>query len=69
MAESRDRDNVFLVTAEGEEKFVVTGKTGFPFFGRLIRDCMDRTETAMTQEHVLNAMRITIEAENRAQRL
>ena len=69
VAESRDRDNVFLVTAEGEEKFVVTGKTGFPFFGRLIRDCMDRTETAMTQEHVLNAMRITIEAENRAQRL
>lgn len=69
VAESRDRDNVFLVTAEGEEKFVVTGKIGFPFFGRLIRDCMDRTETAMTQEHVLNAMRITIEAQNRAQRL
>lgn len=66
---TRDRDNVFLVTADREQKFTVTGKVGFPFFGDLISDCINRTEKAMAQEHVLNAMAIAIRAEHTAQRL
>jgi hypothetical protein len=34
---------------EGESHLQAGGQIGFPFFGRLIRDVLDRTETAMTQ--------------------
>ncbi|MDR1834652.1 MAG: Gfo/Idh/MocA family oxidoreductase [Fusobacteriaceae bacterium] len=56
-------DNVYWVDAAGEHFENVTGKTGFVFFGQLIRDCVNRTSSAMTQAHVLEAMRIAIEAE------
>lgn len=36
-------DLVFLVNACGEKRFDVQGKVGFPFFGQLILDCMNRT--------------------------
>lgn len=62
-------DLVYLVTRDREEKFHVTGKVGFVFFGDFILDCMERTERAMTQEHVFNAMRVTIEAESMAQHI
>ncbi len=64
---STEGDHVIWVDSQGEHKEQVTGKTGFVFFGRFIRDCMDRTELAMTQEHVFEAMRVTIEAQEQAQ--
>ena len=54
------------VDSRGEHKEQVTGKVGFVFFGRFIRDCLERTEAAMTQEHVFEAMRVTIEAQEKA---
>ncbi|MDR1832741.1 MAG: Gfo/Idh/MocA family oxidoreductase [Fusobacteriaceae bacterium] len=56
-------DNVYWVDGEGEHRENVTGKIGFIFFGQFIRDCVNRTETAMTQAHVLEAMKIAIEAQ------
>lgn len=64
---SPDGDHVIWVDEEGEHREQVTGKTGFVFFGQLIRDCLERTEHAMTQEHVLESMRVTIEAQEKAQ--
>lgn len=64
---SAEGDHVIWVDAEGEHREQATGKTGFVFFGQFIRDCLDRTEISMTQEHVLEAMRVTIEAQERAQ--
>ena len=64
---SADGDHVIWVDNEGEHREQVTGKTGFVFFGQLIRDCLERTECAMTQEHVLESMRVTIEAQENAQ--
>lgn len=60
---SGEGDHVIWVDSSGEHREHVTGKVGFVFFGQLIRDCLDRTEHAITQEHVLEAMRVTIEAQ------
>lgn len=56
-------DHVFVVDADGERHFPVHGQVGFPFFGQLIRDCLDRTETAMTQAHIFRAVALAIEAQ------
>lgn len=64
---SNDGDHVIWADREGEHRVQVTGKTGFVFFGQLIKDCLNRTELAVTQEHVLEAMRVTIEAQECAE--
>lgn len=57
---------VLLVNQDGQFRFDATGKTGFPFFGRLIRDCLDRTEHAMTQQHAFTAAELSIIAQRDA---
>ncbi|MEA5015768.1 MAG: Gfo/Idh/MocA family oxidoreductase [Candidatus Limiplasma sp.] len=69
IAHSQEGDHVYLVNREGERMIRAAGQCGFPFFGRLIRDCLDRTETAMTQAHALRAIELAIQAQNMAQRL
>jgi len=66
VAQSSTGDNVYLVDKEGEQKFDATGKMGFVFFGDFILDCINHTEVAMTQEHVLLAMALALEAEKQA---
>jgi predicted dehydrogenase len=62
-------DQVYLVDGTGEHHFEVRGKVGFPFFGDLVRDCLERTERAMTREHAFKAAELCIVAEQQAQRL
>lgn len=69
VAASKEKDHVILVNEDGEQHFRVAGQVGFPYFGRLIRDVMDRTETAMKQEHTFRAIELAIEAETKAIRL
>ncbi len=66
VAASKEGDNVILVNDTGEHHYRVGGKIGFPYFGRLIRDVLDRTETAMKQEHTFRAIELAIEAETKA---
>lgn len=61
--------HVFLVNGDGEQRFNATGTVGYPFFGELIRDCLDRTETAMTQAHALKAAEISVKAQLAARHL
>ena len=58
--------HVFLVDGKGEHHIVAEGKVGYPFFGQLIRDCLDRTETAMTQEHAFKAAELCVQAQLQA---
>ncbi|GAA1848951.1 Gfo/Idh/MocA family oxidoreductase [Myceligenerans crystallogenes] len=58
--------HVFLVNDDGEQHLVANGNVGFPYFGRLIRDCLDGTETAMTQEHAFKAAELSVQAQLRA---
>ncbi len=62
-------DHVFLVNGDKEEHFHVAGQVGFPFFGELIKDCIARTEHAMTQEHCFLAARLGLEAQAAAIRI
>lgn len=59
-------DQVILVDAHGEHKSCVTGQMSFVFFGEFILDCLHRTENAITQRHTLQAMKIAIEAQEKA---
>ena len=59
-------DHVFLVNKDGEQHFEVAGKVGFPFFGELILDCINRTENAMTQAHAFKAAELCVRAELQA---
>lgn len=55
-----------LVDRSGERKVQVE-PSGFPFFGSLIRDCLERTETAMTQEHAFLAAELCLRAQAQAE--
>ncbi|MCL2544809.1 MAG: Gfo/Idh/MocA family oxidoreductase [Clostridia bacterium] len=62
-------DIVLCVNGEAERLASVAGKVGFPFFGEMVLDCLNRTEKAMTQEHILTAGRLCIEAQMMARKL
>ncbi len=62
-------NHVYLVNKEGEQHFEVTGQVGYPYFGDLILDCINRTENAMTQEHAFKAAELCVRAEMQAKRI
>jgi predicted dehydrogenase len=62
-------NHVFLVNKDGEQHFEVTGKVGYPYFGQLIKDCINRTENAMTQEHCFKAAELCVRAEMQAEKI
>ncbi len=62
-------DHVYLVNKAGEQHFAVSGQVGYPFFGELILDCINRTENAMTQEHAFKAAELCIKAQMQAVKL
>ncbi|MGX1828115.1 Gfo/Idh/MocA family protein [Paenibacillus taichungensis] len=66
VARESEGDQVYLVNHEGEYRYSVKGQVGYPFFGELIRDCLDRTEIAMTQEHAFKAAELCLIAQHKA---
>jgi predicted dehydrogenase len=62
-------DHVFLVTGEKEEYLPAAGRTGFPFFGEFVLDCINGTENSMTQRHVFKAAELCLEAQRVAIRI
>ena len=62
-------NQLFLVNAEGEKHFSLDGQVGFPFFGKLILDCLNRTENAMSQRHAFKAAELCLKAQAQALRL
>ena len=69
VARDDESDHVYLVDHQGEHHFAVRGKTGFPYFGRLIRDCLDRTDKAMPQRHTFLAIELALKAQEQAMRV
>ena len=51
---------VMVVTNDSEERHEVTGKVGFPYFGRLIEDTLNGTDLAMPQAHTLMAAEVSL---------
>ena len=68
VAKAKGGGHVFLVNKQGEHYFDVSGKVGFPYFGRLILDCINRTENAMTQEHAFKAAELCIKVQMAAEK-
>lgn len=62
-------DQLYLVNGSGERRFSLNGQVGFPYFGRLILDCLQRTELAMTQEHAFKAAELCLIAQQMAVRV
>jgi len=54
---------IYLVDQQGEQRIPCAGKVGYPFFGKLIRDVLNRTETAMTQAHCFKAVELALRAQ------
>ena len=68
-AEAPGGGHVFLVNDRGEQYFNAVGATGYPFFGQLILDCLNRTENAMTQAHAFKAAELCLIAQRDAIRI
>lgn len=59
-------DKIFLVNREKEMEIDCRGKIGYPFFGRLILDVLNRSENAMSQEHAFKAAELAMRAQEMA---
>lgn len=69
IARSSAGDHVFIVNGEKEEYIPAAGKTGFPFFGQFVMDCINGTEISMTQQHAFKAAELCLEAQRVAVRI
>ncbi len=63
VAREAPSSKLFLVNCEGEQEIECLGKSGFPFFGQLILDCLNCTENAMTQAHAFKAAELSMQAQ------
>ena len=66
VARSSDSDHVYFTDAEGEHLIEARGKYGFPYFGKIILDCIRHTDSAINPETTFEAMRLAIEASETA---
>ena len=62
-------DHLYLVDHKGEHHIRCHGEVGYPFFGALILDCLNRTENAMTQEHAFLAADLCLQAQAQARKI
>lgn len=56
-------DRIYLVDNESEQMIDCFGKVGFPFYGKFILDCLNRTEHAMTQAHAFKAAELSLQGQ------
>jgi predicted dehydrogenase len=63
LAHEVEGDHLYLVDAQGVQHHRVAGTVGFPFFGQLVLDGLNRTERAMTQEHAFKAAELSLLAQ------
>jgi predicted dehydrogenase len=61
-----ESDQLYLVNGREEKRIATKGTVGFPYFGELILDCLERTERAMTQEHTFKAAELCLIAQQQA---
>lgn len=62
------KNQLYIVNDDGEQVIDCTGKVGAPFYYQLLRDCVERTETAMTQEHAFKAAELSMRCQQVADR-
>ena len=55
--------NTLLLVNETSNELIPCDDAGLPYFGRLIRDVEERTETAVSQAHTFTTMELAIKAQ------
>ena len=60
LATDNGTQQLYLVNGANEIRINARGTVGHPFYANLIRDCLDRTETAMTQAHAFLAAELCL---------
>lgn len=63
VARGAPASKIFLVNGTYEREIDCLNDAGFPFFGELILDSLNRTENAMTQEHAFKAAELSMQAQ------
>lgn len=63
VARERSPDHLYLVDEKGEHHLRPDPGTPRPYFRDLLTDCVERSETAMTQEHAFLAMELSLKAQ------
>ena len=66
---NRDRGNNLYLANNKEVSYIDCNDVALPFGEQFVNDILNRTETAMTQEHCLLAMELAIKAEKLAKKL
>lgn len=69
LARSDTPNTIYMANGKGEFSFDANNTVGFPFFGRFIRDCLDHTELAISQEYTLHVMELALTAQKMATRI
>lgn len=69
VARAAPASKIMLVNETGEQEIDCLNNTGFPFFGELILDSLNRTENAMTQAHAFKAAELSMKAQAMADNL
>jgi predicted dehydrogenase len=67
IARQAPASKLFLTTQNSEQEIDCSNKSGFPFFGQLIVDCMQGTEIAMSQAHTFKAAELSLLAQQLAE--
>jgi predicted dehydrogenase len=62
-------DHVFIVDGKGQRVLNAANTVGFPYFGKLVLDCLNRTENAMTQAHAFKAAELCLRIQEQARRI
>jgi predicted dehydrogenase len=62
-------NHVYLANGKEETYYNVEAQVGYPYFGQLILDCLNRTENAMTQEHTFKTAELCVKAQMQAVRI
>jgi predicted dehydrogenase len=62
-------NQLYLVNKDGEQHLELEGKVGYPYFGQLVLDSVNRTENAMPQAHTFKAAELCLKAQAKARRL
>lgn len=58
---------LLLTDGQGTSEIDCLGNVGYPFFGQLILDVLNRTELAMTQAHAFKAAELSMRAQDQAE--
>jgi predicted dehydrogenase len=69
VARNPEGDHIYLVDGTNERHLHVHGQVGFPYFGRLILDCLTGSRNAMDQAYAFRVAELSLTAEQQAVRV